>query len=146
MTGAAMSMPMVEKHGLRSSGATVSPSRRASVNSFSKAAFSSRPWARARSIMRRRKLRGQAPHGSSSSVIMSQYRRADRGEYGSVANVLTSGTRRISPTGPKEPSGASWSSTLKDCMATVRPMPDRRYDSRKRVWHALPRITPSLPQ
>src|SRR6266542_5100986 len=35
---------------------------------------------------------------------------------------------------------------LKDCMATVSPTPDSRNEGRKRVWQALPRITPSLPQ
>src|SRR5256885_14517529 len=35
---------------------------------------------------------------------------------------------------------------LKDCMATVSPTPDSRNEGRKRVWQALPRMTPSLPQ
>ena len=43
-------------------------------------------------------------------------------------------------------SGASWSSMLNDCIATVSPMPEVMYDVRKRAWQALPRITLSLPQ
>src|SRR5260370_1153906 len=35
---------------------------------------------------------------------------------------------------------------LKDCMATVSPTPDSRNEGRKRVWQALPRMTPSFPQ
>ncbi len=60
---------MVEKHGLRSIGTYCSPSRRASVNSFSKAAWKMKPAARARPIIRFRKLRGQTSQGSPSSVM-----------------------------------------------------------------------------
>ena len=48
---------------------------------------------------------------------------------------------RISPTRPNEAPGTSWSSILNDCMATVRPMPERMNELRNRVWLALPRIT-----
>ena len=126
MTVAAESIPMVEKQGLRSSGAWWSPSRRARVNSFSKAARSSMPVSRPRSIIRLRKLRGHAPHGSPSRVTRSHRSRADLGTYGRTANVPGSGMSRISPTGPNEPSGASWSSMLNDCIATVSPIPEVR--------------------
>src|SRR5262245_41508580 len=35
---------------------------------------------------------------------------------------------------------------LNDCMATVRPIPEVRYDFRNSAWQAFPRMTPSLPQ
>ena len=79
MTGAAWSMPIVEKHGLWSIGVNRPPSRVASVNSFSNAAFSATPARAARSIILLRKLRGHASHGVPSSVCMSHRSRADFG-------------------------------------------------------------------
>src|SRR5258705_1537733 len=75
-------MPIVEKHGLWSRGTYWPFSFRASVNSFSNAARNTKPWPAARSIIRVRKLRGQASHGVPSSVVMSQSSRAACGTYG----------------------------------------------------------------
>ena len=68
-----------------------------------------------------------------------------RGAYGSTRNVSTSGTRRISPTGPIPSTGWSWSSAFIACIATVRPMPLVMRPSSPCRPLAFARTVPSLP-
>lgn len=66
-------MATVLKHSAVSMGAQPpSPSGRSRLNSFSKVAWMPIPRSAARSTMRRRKVRGHAPHGDRSGATRSQ--------------------------------------------------------------------------
>src|SRR6202043_2738216 len=63
-----------------------------------------------------------------------------------MAKVVGSGTNRISPTGPMPSTLARWSSMVKACIATVRPIPVSSRSFRFAIAALLPRMMPSLSQ